>query len=67
MNETPLTKADLSNAKNGCYECEILRREVERMKAVGLDTTEAELRLEHLDRFYKAVIQEYGPLVMPGR
>ena len=63
MTESPLTQTDIANAKNGCYECDLLEREINRMKAVGLDVTEEELRLEALKRFYQAVLKEYGPLV----
>jgi hypothetical protein len=65
MTESPLTGKDIQDAKNGSYECELLRRELERQKACGLDCDELELRNEHLDQFFKAVCEQYGPLVKP--
>lgn len=64
--DVPVTKVDLADAKNGCYECELCRREIERQKALKLDVTEAELRNEHLDQFYKGLLEQYGPLVKPS-
>lgn len=65
--EVPLTTGDISNAKAGCYECEMLRREIERVKACGLNVDEQELRNEHLDQFFQKVQGNYGPLVKPSR
>lgn len=61
--DVPLTKVDIQNAKNGCYECELLDREIQRQKALGLDVSELELRNEHLRQFFKNLVELYGPLV----
>lgn len=67
MTPTPITKADLSNAKTGCYECELLEREIDRMEKLGLDVAELQLRLTHLRQFFQALLDLYGPLVLSNR
>lgn len=63
MNEIALGAVDINNAKEGCYQCEILEREIARQKSLGLDVTEEELRLAALKNFYQGVLTIYGPLV----
>lgn len=63
MSDVPLTKTDIQNAKNGCYECNLLDQEIQRQKNCGLDCDELELRNEHLRKFFQAILDNYGPLV----
>lgn len=67
MNEIALTQTDINAAKEGCYQCDVLERELARQKAVGLDVTEEELRTQALRNFYQGVLDHYGPLVGPKR
>lgn len=67
MSDSPLTKTDVANARNGCYECELCDRLIQQMKALGLDVAEEELRNEHLRRFFQGVVDQFGPLVVPSR
>ena len=65
--ETPLSKSDIAAAKTGHYECTELEKEIARMKECGLNCEEEELRNEHLKRFYRAIQEQYGPLINPIR
>jgi hypothetical protein len=64
MSHPAISKADIANAKNGCYECELCRREIERMAELGLDVGELAARNEHLNQFYQKLIDLYSPLVL---
>ncbi len=67
MNDTALTRSDISNAMKGHYECTELEKEIARQQACGLDCEEAILRNEHLKRFFQGIQDQYGPLVNPPR
>lgn len=64
MSHPAISKSDIANAKNGCYECEACRQEIERMAELGLDVGELAARNQHLNQFYQKLIQLYGPLVL---
>lgn len=65
MNDVALAQSDINAAKEGCYQCDVLERELARQKAVGLDVTEEELRVQALRNFYQGILDQYGPLVGP--
>ena len=64
---TPLTSTDIAQAKAGHFECTELEKELDRMRSCGLNCDEASVRNEHLKQFFRAIQEQYGPLVSPTR
>lgn len=56
----PLSKPQLGGAQAGCYECQLTDQLIARMKAVGIDVSEAELRNAELNQFFRGILQQFS-------
>lgn len=55
-----LSKKDLTDARNGIYECRELQKEIDRMKACGLNCQEQEAQTQLLLDYFQKVINNYS-------
>lgn len=67
MTEAILTKKQLADCKAGMYECSQILQLIEKAQACGIECEERELRTQHLNQFYRGILDNFSQPLQPGQ